>query len=46
MLMHHKGISHRTSQIERIVCSRVLVRLVLAFQLRGFPIDLCMAVPW
>jgi hypothetical protein len=31
--------------LERIACSRLLVRLVLAFQLRGFPIDLCMAVP-
>jgi len=30
--------------LERIACSRVLARLVLAFQLRGFPIDLCMAV--
>jgi hypothetical protein len=31
--------------LERIACSRVLLHLVLAFQLRGFPIDLCMPVP-
>jgi hypothetical protein len=30
--------------LERIACSRVLLSLVLAFQLRGFPIDLCIAV--
>jgi hypothetical protein len=31
--------------LERIACSRVLLRLLLTVQLRGFPIDLCMAVP-
>jgi hypothetical protein len=30
--------------LERMACSRVLLRLLLAFQLRGFPIDLCMEI--
>jgi hypothetical protein len=30
--------------LERIACSRVLLRLLLAVQLRDFPIDLCIAV--
>jgi hypothetical protein len=30
--------------LKRIACSRVLWRLFLAVQLRGFPIDLCMAI--
>jgi hypothetical protein len=30
--------------LERIACSRMFVHLVLAFHLRGFPIELCIGI--
>ena len=30
--------------LERVACSRLFVRFVLAFRLRGFPLDLCLGL--